>query len=376
MLAGPYEDLSPGTLVEAINRDGRYVGRGFYNSHSEITLRLLTEDPNVFPNERWFRQKISEAIGFRDQTLNLKEKTNAYRIIHSEGDGLSGLVVDRFAQFMVLELFSAGMHRHLEWVRKALLEHFPESEFVVRADRRSERHEGLNMDGPPPSQKANSLVIKEGRAKFHVDLRSEHKTGFFLDQRENRARVADLCRGEDLFDGFCYTGGFAISAALAGARTVEAVDLDEQAIGAAQRNERLNGLDKSKSKVVHFIHGNVFNVLRAHRVARRKFSRIVLDPAKLAITKQEIPKAMTAYADMNRLAMDCLKPGGLLVSCSCTGLVDEEDFLMALRAAAAETNVEQQIFHIAGAAPDHPFVVRVPEGRYLKVVYSRVSPHT
>jgi 23S rRNA (cytosine1962-C5)-methyltransferase len=372
MLRDVYDQLEPGTLVEAVGRDGSLIGRGFYNPRSEIALRILTEDPRVTPDARWFRAQIAQAVEFRHQVLKLQEQNDAYRLIHSEGDGLSGLVVDRFANVLVAEIFSAGMFLHWEWVAAALREQFPGSEIVMRADRRSEKHEGVKMDGPPPSAESRHLVIREGKARFEVDLRRGHKTGFFLDQRENRARMAELARGHELFDGFCYTGGFALHAGLAGAKQVEAVDLDEDAIEVAERNRALNGLGET----VHFSHGNVFDVLREYRTTGRHFPRMVLDPAKLALSRQELPKALGAYRDMNRLGMQCVKSGGVLLSCSCTGLVSESDFLDALHAAADEARLDLQILHVAGAAPDHPFLARMPEGRYLKAVFSRVRPLT
>jgi len=213
-------------------------------------------------------------------------------------------------------------------------------------------------------------VIRENNLKLHVDLRRGHKTGYFLDQRENRQRMAAYCAGQTVFDGFCYTGGFALAAALGGAKSVEAVDLDEDVIKIADRNRTLNEIGEQLS----FKHGNVFDILRDRRNAGTKYSRMILDPAKLTTSRLEIPKALSAYADMNRLGMQCLEPGGVLLSCSCTGLVSEEDFLMALRAAATEANVELQILGIFGAPGDHPWAVRTPEGRYLKAVFSRVMP--
>lgn len=370
MLRTSEQELKPGILVDAYGRDRRFVGKGFYNPNSEIALRLLSEDPATVINENWFRKTIKHAVDFRHKVLHLQDKCNAYRLIHSEGDGLSGLVVDRFGRTLVVEVHCAGMYRYLDWVTAGLRAQFPDASVLVRADRRTQRHEGMEMPEVAPPKGGERVVIKENAVKFQVDLRTGHKTGFFVDQRDNRVRVAELCKGQDVFDGCCYTGGFALYAARAGARQVEAVDLDEAAIETAEKNRSLNGIGDA----VRFQHANVFDVLRAHRAADHVFSRIVLDPSKQAIRKEEVPKALTAYADMNRLAMDCLKPGGILVSCSCTGLVSEEEFLMALRAAAAEAGVEYQVFSITGPGPDHPHAVRVPEGRYLKVVYGRCSP--
>ncbi len=368
MVGGPYDEIDPGTLVDVVERDGRFVGRGFYNPNSEIAVRLLTIQKEMYPDRRFFLGAITRAAKLRTEVLRLPEVTDSFRLVHSEGDGLSGLVADKYGRCIVLELFSAGMHRHLEWLKLGFLENFPEHEIIVRADHRTEKLEGLKMDGPPPATR--ELVIREHNLKLNVDLRRGHKTGYFLDQRDNRRRVAELSAGQEVFDGFCYTGGFALSAALGGAKSVEAVDLDEKAIDVANKNRVTNEIGEQ----LKFIHANVFDYLRDQRSAGKKYDRVILDPAKLAISRQEIPRALSAYADMNKLGMHCLKPGGVLVSCSCTGLVSEEDFLMALRAAAAESNVELQILAIHGAPGDHPFAVRVPEGRYLKAVYSRVMP--
>ena len=366
MVGDPHMELDPGTLVEVIDKTGQFLGRGFYNPYSEIAIRLLTRDRGEFPDRRWFIGAITRAVRLRHDVLGLPKQCDAYRLIHSEGDGLSGLIADKYGKSIVLELFSAGMHRHLEWLRQGFAENFPDHEIVVRSDHRTERLEGLKMDGPPPQ--AREIVIQENNLKFHVDLRRGHKTGFFLDQRDNRQRLGALCAGQDVFDGFCYTGGFALAAALAGAKSVEAVDLDEKAIAIANENRILNNVGENLS----FIHGNVFDVLRNRRASGKTFSRIILDPAKLAASRPEIPKALSAYADMNRLAMQCIQPGGILLSCSCTGLVSEENFMEALRASAAEANVELQIVAVHGAGSDHPWAVHVPEGRYLKAVFCRV----
>ncbi|HEY3319056.1 MAG TPA: class I SAM-dependent rRNA methyltransferase [Planctomycetota bacterium] len=367
MIAQPSE-LDPGTMVEVIDKHRQFVGRGFYNPNSEIAVRLLTIEPGTFPERRWFLGAITRAVRLRHEVLELPKVCDSYRVVHSEGDGLSGLIVDRYGPTIVVQLFSAGMHRHLEWIKQGLAEHFPSHEIIVKSDHRTEKLEGLKMDGPPPQMR--ELVINEHNLKLHVDLRRGHKTGYFLDQRDNRRRVGQLCAGQDVFDGFCYTGGFALSAALGGAKSVEAVDLDEEAIKIAEKNKTLNTAGENLT----FVHGNVFDILRDRRAANRHYTRIILDPAKLALSKLEVPKALSAYADMNRLAMQCLAPGGILVSCSCTGLVSEEDFLLALRAAAEEARMELQVLEIHGAAPDHPWAVRVPEGRYLKAVFSRLMP--
>ncbi|MCX7804454.1 MAG: class I SAM-dependent rRNA methyltransferase, partial [Planctomycetota bacterium] len=302
--------------------------------------------------------------------LRLDETTNSYRLVHSEGDGLSGLVADRYGDHIVIQLYSAGFLRMLPWVRGELECHFPGARIHVRADHRSEKLEGVRMDGEPSGE--SSVEIREGPCRFLADLRKGHKTGFFLDQRDNRAFAAALARGASVLDCFCYTGGFAIACAVKGeCREILAVDLDEKALAMARENAKLNGLPESR---IEWMHGDAFDVLRELRTARRLFDMAILDPAKMAATRDEAPKALDAYADMNRLAMGVLRPGGVLVSCSCSGAVPEPDFLLALRCAAREASCGLQIFRVAGAAPDHPFSIHCPEGRYLKVVFSRVFP--
>jgi len=362
--------MAPGTLVEVHDKYGEFIGRGFFNPNSEIALRLLTMEAESFPGRDWFKATIGRAVSLRRDVLRLEKTTDSYRLIHSEGDGISGLIADKYGATIVLQLFSAGIHRHLEWIQEAFLAHYPDHEIIVKSDFRTEKLEGVKMDGPAP--KTRELVIQENKLKLNVDLRRGHKTGYFLDQRENRFRVYEMAAGHTVFDGFCYSAGFGLSAALGGAKTVESVDLDEDAVEIAEKNKELNQTGDAHT----LLHGNVFDVLRDHRAVDQKFSLMILDPAKLAFSKDEIPKAMSAYADMNRLGMQCLQPGGVLLSCSCTGLVSEEDFLTALRAAAAEARMEMQVLGVFGAPGDHPFAMRVPEGRYLKSVFSRITPLT
>ena len=368
MAGEPDNEIEPGTLVEVIDKARQFVGRGFYNPNSEIAVRLLTTTQGAYPDRNWFHATIANAVKLRHDVLKLNETCNAYRLVHSEGDGLSGLIADRYGDCIVLQLFSAGIHRHIDWIRDGFSAQFPNCEIIVKSDFRTEKLEGVKMDGPPP--RTREVVIHEHNLKLNVDLRRGHKTGYFLDQRDNRRRMAEFCKGHKVFDGFCYTGGFALSAALNGAASVEAVDLDEKVIEVAEENKKLNGLGEN----LKFVHGNVFDVLRDRRAAGERYSRMILDPAKLAISRHDINKALSGYADMNRLGMQCLEPGGVLLSCSCTGLISEEQFLMALRAAAEEANVELQILAIHGAPGDHPWAVRAPEGRYLKAVFSRVMP--
>jgi 23S rRNA (cytosine1962-C5)-methyltransferase len=343
MVVKPEKFLQAGSIVDVLDRSGANIGCGFYNPKFEIALRMLgpAEDDLI-------EKRLRQAVAFRD---SLRIDGDVYRVCHSEGDGLSGLVVDRYGDVHSIEIFSLGMLKQLEVVRKF----FPK--VFVQADARTQELEGFRL---PPEKPPEGVVVREHGVHFRVDFARGHKTGFFCDQRENRKAVAELARGKDLLDLCCYTGGFAIAAAKAGANRVIGVDMDEEALETARQNEKLNRVR------VDFFHQDVFNYLKQ---SREKFDVVVLDPPKMTSDREELPKALRTYHDMNRLAARAVKPGGIFVTCSCTGLVSEEEFLRTVRQASER---ELRTFKITGAGPDHPVSSLYPEGRYLKVVYSVV----
>lgn len=343
MVVKPEAFIEAGALVDVSDRSGARVGCGFYNPKSEIALRMLgpAEDGLV-------ERRIREAIAFR---ASLGIDADAYRVCNSEGDGLSGLVVDRYGDVHAIELFSLGFFRLRELLRGI----FPNAHF--RADERVQELEGFKL---PFERAPEGVVVRESGVQYRIDFLRGHKTGFFCDQRENRKAVAELARGKDLLDLCCYTGGFALAAAKAGARRVVGVDLDEEALETARQNAKLN-----RAKV-DFLHQDLFNYLRQ---CRDKFDVVVLDPPKMAQRREDLPDARRAYRDMNALAARAVKPGGVLVSSSCTGLVSPDEFLSIVQQAPER---ELRTFRVAGAGPDHPVSSLYPEGRYLKVVYSVV----
>jgi 23S rRNA (cytosine1962-C5)-methyltransferase len=343
MVVKPEKFIEAGSIVDVVDRKGVTVGAGFYNPKSEIALRMLGpwEDDLI-------EARLRRAVAFRE---GLKLDSDAYRVCHSEGDGLSGLIVDRYAGVHSVEIFSLGMLRQIEAVKRVL------GEVYVSADERTQRLEGFSL----PAQKApEGVVVTEHGVRFRVDFEKGHKTGFFCDQRENRKAVAELSKGKDVLDLCCYTGGFAVAAARAGARRVVGVDLDEDALETARQNERLNRVK------VDYFHQDLFNYLKQ---CKEQFDVVVLDPPKMAREREEEAKAKRSYFDMNRLAVRVVRPGGLFVTCSCSGLVGEEEFVRIVQAASER---ELRTFRIAGAGPDHPVSSLYPEGRYLKVVFSLV----
>jgi 23S rRNA (cytosine1962-C5)-methyltransferase len=365
MVEKPATRLPGGSVVDILDRDNQWVGRGFYNGHSRIALRVLTTDHNETIDDAFFAQRLDQAIALRRDWLGLDAVTNAYRLVHSEGDGLSGLVVDRFGPALVLEFFAAGMYRFRAAIESALASRFPESRFYWFAEEHIQKQESFDCRSPEPPPPG---IITEHGLRFRVAPGSKHKTGFFLDQRDNRKMLAGFCAGRRVLDLCCNTGGFAVYAkALGGADEVVGIDLDEEAIALAKQNANLN------QARIRFVQADLFPWLREVTAAGQRFDVVVLDPSKQTRDRETVDLALKRYLDMNRLALQAVAPGGIFLTCSCTGLVGEETFLDTLRRAAWQAGRTVQVLRVGGAAPDHPFLVHVPEGRYLKAVFGRVE---
>lgn len=370
MIRHPQQHLAPGSLVEVISREGIFIGRGIYNKKSNIGIRLLTENATEKLDRGFFFKKLEQAKMLREEILGIHRTSNCYRLVHGEADGLSGLIIDKFADIFVVEPYSAGYLGIMEWIASSLQSLYPGSRIVVHPDERIAVKEGVSFAKIASAYSGPDAVeIKEHFLRMMVNLKTGHKTGFFLDQRENRFVLSEYCRGREVLDCFCYTGGFAISAMLAGAKSATGIDLDEKALETAQENAQLNAVK------VTFQHINVFDYLRTLISKGVQADVVILDPAKLAGCTEEIKRAHRTYGDINRLGMQVIKPGGILLTCSCSGLVSEREFLSILTRSAAEAGVVLQIFQVAGASPDHPFSTIFPEGRYLKAVFARVYPY-
>ena len=365
MVEKPAVKPKPGSVVDIYDRDGTWAGRGFYNGHSRIALRVLTADPDEAVDEDFFRRRIGQAVALRREVLKLDEVTDAYRLIHSEGDDLSGLVVDRFADTLVIEYFSAGMFRQRDVIRRVLLEHFPDAKLYWFAEEHIQKQESFDCAIPSPPE---PTVIVEHGVRFHAAPGTKHKTGFFADQRDNRRKFATFCDNKRVLDLCCNSGGFAIYAKTIGrASEVVGVDLDEEILEIAEKNAKLNKVK------VRFVQADIFHWLRDLVVNKvEKFDVVVLDPAKMTRDREQVIPALKKYLDMNKLALGAVKPGGFFLTCSCTGLVSEEQFLDMLRRAAYYSNRTVQVLSITGGGPDHPWLSHVPESRYLKAVFCRV----
>jgi len=359
----PETRIPPGSVVDVEDAKGRFVGRGFWNGHARIALRLLTVDPAETIDADWIAARIDRAVALRQELLQLDRVSDAWRVVHSEGDGLSGLVVDRYADIIVIEYFAAGMWRLREAIHAALLRHFPGARLYWFAENHVQKQESFDCRSPEAPE---PVEVHEHGLRFHAAPGYGHKTGFFADQRENRHHFARLAKGRKVLDLCCNAGGFAVHALAAGAQSATGVDMDPGILEIARANAAANDVP------VNFEAADIFDWLRGAIERGEQYDAVILDPAKLTRDRNKVFDALKKYFAMNRLALDVIPPGGLLLTCSCTGLVSEADFLEMLRRVALNAGREIQVLHTAGAGADHPFRSDVPEGRYLKAVFCRV----
>ena len=365
LLDKPSERIPPGTIVDAMNPDGTFAGRGFYNARARIGLRVLTTDQSEVVDAAFFAARIGQAVAWRREQGLLQPRCGV-RLVHAEGDGLSGLVVDLFDDVLAIQFFSAGMFRQREVIKAALLELFPAARVYWFAEKRVQKQESFDcweMEAP------SSVVIEEHGVKFQVAVGSKHKTGFFADQRDNRRLLSELCAGKSVADLCCHSGGFALFAKVKGqASRVVGVDLDaEEALPTARANAALNGAD------IEFVAADVMDWLRDAAKSKTTYDVVILDPAKQTRSADKVDEALNDYYHMNRLAMPVVARGGILLSCSCSGLITEEQFLGVIKQAARDSGRQAQVFRLSGAGTDHPFMAHVPEGRYLKAVWCRIT---
>ncbi|MDG2517646.1 class I SAM-dependent rRNA methyltransferase [Lysobacter soli] len=359
----PAQRPKPGAIVDVLGVEGDWIGRGFYNGHSRIAVRILETNPDIDVDAGWFARKIAAAVSLRRDVLKLDEVSDAWRVVHSEGDGLSGLVVDRYGDLLVVEFFSAGMFRHREWIYDALKAQFPGCRFYSFADEHVQKQESFDFRGTEPVPPA---VITEYGIKFRADPAGAHKTGFFADQRENRQWLSQQVEGKTVLDLCCNTGGFAVYSAVRGATEVLGVDIDADVIEIAKGNAKLNNVRP------RFVQADIFPWLRDAGIRGDQYDVVILDPAKMTRDREQVIPALKKYLDMNKLALGVVKPGGLFATFSCTGLVSEDQFLDMLRRAAYYSGRTVQVLKVAGAGADHPWLAQVQESRYLKAVFCRV----
>lgn len=357
-------DPQPGQTVDVLTAQGDFAARAAYSPQSQIRARVWTFDPAQVVDAAFFRARIRAALDAR-RALALDAHTSAYRLIHAESDGLPGLVVDRYGDVLVMQSLTAGSEAWKDTLADILLEETGAAAIHERSDADVRDLEGLPpVTGWLRGQCASSAFnITENDLHFMVDVAAGHKTGFYLDQRDNRLRLRHLAQDKDVLDCFCFTGGFAVNALAGGARSVLAVDASSEALALVRENAALNGVDDGR---LDTLAGDVFQLLRAFRDSRRTFDLIVLDPPKFAPTAAQAEKAARGYKDINLLAFKLLRPGGLLFTFSCSGGVDAALFQKIVAGAALDAGVDAQIVAVMTQGGDHPVALNFPEGAYLK----------
>jgi 23S rRNA (cytosine1962-C5)-methyltransferase len=360
---------APGDVVDLTTHDGSFVARGLWNPDSRIRVRLYAFSASEHLDDAFWHERIKRAVAVR-RMLGLDDRAAAARLINSEGDDLSGLIVDRFSDWLCVQFTARAMHHRMELICDLLEEMVRPAGILLRsAERGLGKLEGMQTtDGLVRGRLPDGPVfINEHGLRFGVDLSEGQKTGFYLDQRDNRQAAARLARGRRVLDMFCYSGGFSVACAQAGASSVLAVDGSARAATLAEANAGLNG-----ASTITVETADAFKKLDALTVAGERFGMIILDPPKFARNRGSHGEALKAYHRINRQAVDLLEPGGILVTCSCSGSVTRDDFLMMLSGVAQRSGRSLSMLECRGAAPDHPVSVSCLEGEYLTCVIARV----
>jgi 23S rRNA (cytosine1962-C5)-methyltransferase len=362
-------DPAPGAIVDVKTSDGVLIGRGGYSPTSQIIARMWSFDPDETIDGDFLRRRLQMAVDLRTANPSVPDKT--CRLVNAESDGLPGLIVDRYGDFIVCQFLSCSVD-----VRKAelveILQEITQCAGVYeRSDVKVREKEDLplvagNLAGDEPPE---FITVDEGQRRYEVDVRRGHKTGFYLDQRVNRERLSDYSSGADVLNCFSYTGGFAVSALAGGAKSVTNIDTSGDCLAIGERNVALNGFDPA---VVENIDGDVFEVLRRFRDSRRTFDIIVLDPPRFAESKARLQQACRGYKDINLLACKLLRPGGLLMTYSCSGHVAPDLFQKIVSDGALDANRFGQILERQYQPADHPVALNFPEGQYLKGLICRI----
>lgn len=352
-----------GATVDVLSSKREFLARAAYSPASQIRARAWTfEDESV--DADFFRRRVRSANDTRHSILD-SSSTDSLRLIYAESDSLPGLIVDRYKDILVMQCLTTGAEFWKETLADLLLEETGLSTIYERSDADVRELEGLEPSSGLLRGNLSDFLfpINEHNLKFHVNLQSGHKTGSYLDQRENRLRVRERAKEKEVLDCFCYAGGFTVNALAGGATSVLSVDSSADALGLLQDNIALNGLDATRQASLE---GDVFQLLRKFRDERRSFDMIILDPPKFAPTAAQVERAARAYKDINLFAFKLLRPGGTLVTFSCSGGVDAGLFQKIVAGAALDAGVDAQIVEHLSQAADHPVSLHFPEGAYLK----------
>lgn len=372
MIAAVSPQAKAGDWVQIYDRNGQPFGRGLYNPSAKVPLRVFYHGQEQ-PADNLLTTYLERAVHLRKETLGLfsSEETDACRVVHSDGDNLSGLVVDRYGDTLSIEVHSLGIWHRLPAFIEYLHKQLGTKRQVVHVDTSIAKLEGIRVpEILQRSDNVNSVKIREHGIRYEVNFSEGHKTGFFCDQRENRLKLGEYVKqlgAKRVLDLCCYSGGFALAAkVLGGADEVTAVDLDEKAVAQAKRNANLN------QTRLNLVHTDAFAYARQMQKNGATWPVVVLDPPKLVLSRREEMDGRKTYEDLNWVTLRLVETGGLFVTCSCSGLLPAEDFEQIVIRAAHRQNRRLQILERTGPGADHPVLSNCPESRYLKVIWARV----
>jgi 23S rRNA (cytosine1962-C5)-methyltransferase len=356
----------PGDIVEVYFHDGKFAGKGYFNAQSQIIVRLLTQDKKTEVNEKFFLEKLKECWKYRQQ-LGYVENC---RLVFGEADGLPQLIIDKFNDHFVIQTLALGIDKWKPAIVKAIQTIFSPKGIYERNDVPVRELEGLPQHKGFLSQPFDtSIIINENGLKFHVDIENGQKTGYFLDQQDNRRAIQHIVKGADVLGAFTYTGTFEIHAAHYGARSVLGLDISENAVNQANKNAALNGLEK----IVKFETANAFDVLKQWGKDGRQYDVVMLDPPAFTKSRANLQKAITGYKEINLRGMKLVRPGGFLVTSSCTNLVQPELFLQIIDMAARDVRRKIRQVSFLTQSADHPIIWHMENTNYLKFLIIQVQ---
>ena len=355
----------PGDIVEVYSSNGSFVGKGYYNPASQIRIRLLTRDKNEVIDDQFFFNRIKEAWEYRKQIGYVEN----CRLIFGEADQLPALIIDKFNDYFVIQTLALGIEKWKGAIVAALQKIFSPKGIYERNDVPVRTLEGMEqIKGFLSEPFDTNIILNENGLKFHVDIENGQKTGYFLDQQDNRRAIQHIVKGADVLEAFCYTGTFALHAAQYGAKSVLGLDISDNAITTARRNATLNGYDS----ICKFETINAFDALKQWVKDGKRYDTVMLDPPAFTKSRENIQKAVTGYKEINLRAMKLIKPGGFLVTASCTNLVPPEMFLDTIDAAAKDARRVLRQVEWRTQASDHPILRNIPSTQYLKFLIVQV----
>lgn len=353
---GDYEN---GDIVTVYTAEGKFIGKGFINDMSKIAIRLMTRDIDAVIDEAFIRDRLLKAYEYRKNVID----TSSCRIVFGEADFLPGLTIDKYEDYYVIQSLALGIEKYKDMVVKILKEDFKAKGIYERSDAKVRELEGLSQTTGFLSEPFNTMVqITENGVKYNVDLANGQKTGFFLDQKENRKAIHKICKDKDVLDCFTHTGSFALNAGIAGARSVIGIDVSQHAVDFAKENAKLNNLDDK----VTFICENAFDLLPKWSFEGKQFDVVILDPPAFTKSKDTVKGAMRGYKEINLRGIKMVKPGGFLVTCSCSHFMTPELFKEAIFKAGKDAKRTLRQVEFRTQAPDHPILWSKEESYYLK----------